>query len=123
VPVLHGCDTKPLAEVVRETRALVERARAGRFERDDLSGGTFTVSNLGMYPVSEFAAVINPPQAAILAVGAIRDASVVRSGHVVPGRLMTVTLSSDHRIIDGVLAGRFLAELKTLLEHPVALVV
>jgi pyruvate dehydrogenase E2 component (dihydrolipoamide acetyltransferase) len=88
-----------------------------------MSGGTFTVSNLGMLPVTEFAAIINPPQAAILAVGAIRDVPVVRAGAVVPGKLMTMTLSSDHRIIDGVLAGRFLRELKGLLENPLALVV
>ena len=76
-----------------------------------------------MYPVSTFAAVINPPQAAILAVGAIRDVPVVEGSHVVPGRLMTVTLSCDHRIIDGVIAGRFLAELSGLLTRPLALVV
>ena len=122
VPVVRGCDSAPLATIVREARALVARARSGRFATDDLTGGTFTVSNLGMYPVSEFAAVINPPQAAILAVGTIREAAVVESGRLVPGRLMTVMLSCDHRIIDGVLAGRFLGELKALLEHPVALV-
>jgi pyruvate dehydrogenase E2 component (dihydrolipoamide acetyltransferase) len=76
-----------------------------------------------MYPVAAFAAVINPPQAAILAVSAIREVAVVRDGTVVPGRCMTVTLSCDHRIIDGVLAGRFLRELKALLEQPLALVV
>ncbi len=123
VPVVHGCDREPLAAIVRQVKGLVERARAGRFAGDDLSGGTFTVSNLGMFPVSEFAAVINPPQAAILAVGAIRDVPVVRDGAIVPGRLLTVTLSADHRIIDGVLAGRFLRELKALLEQPLALVV
>ena len=122
VPVVRSCDSAPLATIVREARALVARARSGRFAADDLTGGTFTVSNLGMYPVSEFAAVINPPQAAILAVGTIREAAVVESGRLVPGRLMTVMLSCDHRIIDGVLAGRFLGELKALLEHPVALV-
>ena len=122
VPVIRNCDREPLAAIVRQARGLLERARSGRFGSEDLSGGTFTVSNLGMYPVSDFAAVINPPQAAILAVGTIRETPVVRDGQVVPGRMMTVTASCDHRIIDGVLAGRFLRELKGLLENPLALV-
>ena len=108
--------------IVQQARGLLERARAGKFASDDLSGGTFTVSNLGMLPVAHFAAVVNPPQAAILAVGAIRAVPVVRDGQVVPGRLMTVTVSCDHRVVDGVLAGRFLRELKALLENPIALV-
>ena len=122
VPVVRNCDREPLAAIVRQARGLLERARAGRFGAEDLTGGTFTLSNLGMLPVTEFAAVINPPQAAILAVGAIRETAVVREGQVVPGRMMTVTISCDHRIIDGVLAGRFLRELKALLENPLALV-
>jgi pyruvate dehydrogenase E2 component (dihydrolipoamide acetyltransferase) len=123
VPVVRDCDRARLAELVRQTQGLVERARGLRFAPDDLSGATFTVSNLGMFPVSDFAAIINPPQAAILAVGAVRTTPVVRDGAVVPGRVMTVTLSCDHRILDGVLAGRFLRELKALLENPIALVV
>src|SRR5436309_3055765 len=122
VPVVRHCDREPLAAIVRQARGLLERARSGRFASDDLTGATFTLSNLGMLPVTEFAAVINPPQAAILAVGTIRETPVVREGQVVPGRRMTVTLSCDHRIIDGVLAGRFLRELKGLLENPLALV-
>src|SRR6266852_115262 len=112
VPVVRNCDREPLAAIVRQARGLLERARSGHFASEDLKGGTFTVSNLGMLPVTEFAAVINPPQAAILAVGAIRETPVVREGLIVPGRLMTVTVSCDHRIIDGMLAGRFLRELK-----------
>jgi pyruvate dehydrogenase E2 component (dihydrolipoamide acetyltransferase) len=123
VPVVRRCDSQPLAAIVQQARGLVERARAGKFAGDDLSGGTFTLSNLGMFPVTDFAAIVNPPQAAILAVGAIREVAVVRDGQLVPGRIMTVTLSSDHRIVDGVLAGRFLRELKGLLERPLALVV
>ena len=122
VPVVRDCDRQPLGALVAQVRALVERARAGKFAADDLRGGTFTVSNLGMYPVSHFAAVVNPPQAAILAVGAVRAVPVVRDGDVVPGHLMTVTLSCDHRIVDGALAGRFLRELARLLEAPLALV-
>ena len=122
VPVVRHCDREPLAAVVRQARGLLERARSGRFASDDLTGATFTLSNLGMLPVTEFAAVINPPQAAILAVGTIRETPVVREGQIVPGRRMTVTVSCDHRIIDGMLAGRFLRELKGLLENPLALV-
>jgi pyruvate dehydrogenase E2 component (dihydrolipoamide acetyltransferase) len=123
VPILRDVDRAPLAAVVRATRAAVGRARAGKPAGDDLSGGTFTVSNLGMFPVAHFAAVVNPPQAAILAVGTVRDVPVVRDGAVVPGRMMTVTLSCDHRVVDGALAGRFLAELKAVVEQPLALVV
>jgi pyruvate dehydrogenase E2 component (dihydrolipoamide acetyltransferase) len=122
VPVVRDCDRQPLGALVAQVRGLVERARAGKFAADDLRGGTFTVSNLGMYPVSHFAAVVNPPQAAILAVGTVRSVPVVRDEEVVPGHLMTVTLSCDHRIVDGALAGRFLRELVRLLEAPLALV-
>jgi pyruvate dehydrogenase E2 component (dihydrolipoamide acetyltransferase) len=123
VPVIRDVDTSPIADVVARARAVVGRARAGKPGGDDLSGATFTISNLGMFPVSHFAAVVNPPQAAILAVGTIRDVPIVRDGAVVPGKLMTVTLSCDHRVVDGALAGRFLGELKTLIENPLALVV
>jgi pyruvate dehydrogenase E2 component (dihydrolipoyllysine-residue acetyltransferase) len=122
VPVVRDCDRQPLGALVAQVRGLVERARAGKFAADDLRGGTFTVSNLGMYPVSHFAAVVNPPQAAILAVGTVRAVPVVRNGEVVPGHQMTVTLSCDHRIVDGALAGGFLRELVRLLEAPLALV-
>jgi pyruvate dehydrogenase E2 component (dihydrolipoyllysine-residue acetyltransferase) len=123
VPVVRGCDRERLASIVRQARELIARARAGRFATDDLSGGTFTVSNLGMYPVSEFAAIINPPQAGILAVSTVREVPLVQAGAIVPGRVMAVTLSCDHRVVDGVMAGRFLKELKALLENPVSLVV
>jgi pyruvate dehydrogenase E2 component (dihydrolipoamide acetyltransferase) len=122
VPVVRDCDRQPLGSLVAQVRGLVERARAAKFAADDLRGGTFTVSNLGMYPVSNFAAVVNPPQAAILAVGTVRSVPVVRDEDVVPGHVMTVTLSCDHRIVDGALAGRFLRELGRLLEAPLALV-
>jgi pyruvate dehydrogenase E2 component (dihydrolipoamide acetyltransferase) len=122
VPVVRDCDRQPLGALVTQTRALVERARAGKFAADDLRGATFTVSNLGMYPVSHFAAVVNPPQVAILAVGAVREVAVVRDGTLGPGHMMTVTLSCDHRVVDGVLAGRFLKELNALLGAPLALV-
>jgi len=123
VPVVRDVDRAAMAEVVAAARAVVGRARAGKPAGDDLSGATFTISNLGMFPVSHFAAVVNPPQAAILAVGTTRDVPVVRDGAVVPGKLMTVTLSCDHRVVDGALAGKFLAELKALVENPIALLV
>jgi pyruvate dehydrogenase E2 component (dihydrolipoamide acetyltransferase) len=123
VPVVHDADRIALAALVAETRAVVGRARAGKPAGQDLSGATFTISNLGMFPVAHFAAVVNPPQAAILSVGTIREVPVVRDGAIVPGRVMTVTLSCDHRVVDGALAGRFLAELKVLVEAPTALVV
>src|SRR6266404_242253 len=110
-------------DMTEAVRLKDEHARRGRFGRDDLSGGTFTVSNMGMLDLEEFAAVINPPQAAILAVGAIKARAVVRDGEVVPRRTMRVTVSCDHRIIDGVVAGHFLEELKQLLENPIVLVV
>jgi pyruvate dehydrogenase E2 component (dihydrolipoamide acetyltransferase) len=123
VPVVRDCDRSSLAQIVQQARAVVERARAGRFGADDLTGATFSVSNLGMFPVTDFAAIINPPHAGILAVGTVREAPVVEQGRVVAGHVMTVTLSCDHRVVDGVVAGRFLRELKALLEAPLALVV
>ena len=105
--------------VAARVRDLATRARDGKLKQDELEGGTISVTNLGMYGVEEFAAIINPPHAAILAVGAVRDEPVVEDGAVVPGQLMTVTLSVDHRPVDGVVAARWLAAVKELLEHPV----
>jgi pyruvate dehydrogenase E2 component (dihydrolipoamide acetyltransferase) len=122
VPVVHDCESKDLFAIADAARALVERVRAGKAESGDLSGGTFTVSNLGMYPIEEFAAVINPPQAAVLAVGSLAERAVVREGAVVARQTMRVTLSSDHRVIDGAEAAQFLQTLKELLESPVRLV-
>ncbi|MGH7858376.1 MAG: dihydrolipoamide acetyltransferase family protein [Candidatus Binatia bacterium] len=122
VPVLHHCESKDLFEIAFEARALVERVRGGKPHGEDLSGGTFTVSNLGMYPIEDFAAVINPPQAAVLAVGALRERPVVRNGAIVPATTMRVTLSSDHRVIDGAEAARFLETLKGILETPLRIV-
>ena len=102
-------------------RDLADRARERRLKQAELEGGTITVTNLGMYGVEEFAAIINPPHAAILAVGAVREEPVVEDGAVVPGKLMTLTLSVDHRPVDGVVAARWLAVLTELLERPVRL--
>ncbi|MBI2963671.1 MAG: 2-oxo acid dehydrogenase subunit E2 [Deltaproteobacteria bacterium] len=122
VPVLHDCGSKDVFTIAEEARALVERVRTGKAGGGDLSGGTFTVSNLGMYPIEEFAAVINPPQAAVLATGAVVERAVVRGGQVVPRLTLRMTLSSDHRVIDGAEAAQFLATLKELLESPLRLV-
>jgi len=123
VPVLHQADQKSLKEIARESKALIDRAKTNRAHPDDFQGNTFTVSNLGMYDVDQFTAIINPPDAAILAVGSILDKPVVRDGEVVPGKRMRVTLSVDHRVFYGVAAAQFLQELKRLLENPVTLIV
>ena len=101
-----------------EIRRVVAAAREGKMVGG--GQGVFTITNLGMFGVEEFSAIINPPESAILAIGAVRDAAVVRDGAVRPGRVMTVTLSSDHRIIDGVAAAKFMARLKELLANPEA---
>ena len=118
-PVVRDVASLPVTAVAARVQDLAARARDGRLKQDELEGGTISVTNLGMYGVEEFAAIINPPHAAILAVGAVRDEPVVEDGAVVPGKLMTVTLSVDHRPVDGVVAARWLAALKELLEAPV----
>ncbi|MDR7555924.1 MAG: dihydrolipoamide acetyltransferase family protein [Armatimonadota bacterium] len=121
-PVLHDVDRKPLWVIAHESKALIERARAGHLRPDDLVGGTFTVSNLGPYGVEAFAAIVNPPQAAILAVGAATPTPVVRDGTVQVATVMHATLSADHRVTDGAEAAQFLGEIRRLLEAPVWLV-
>jgi pyruvate dehydrogenase E2 component (dihydrolipoamide acetyltransferase) len=121
VPTVFDADRKSLREIARETRALAERVRAGTVTPPELSGGTFTVSNLGMFGVTVFTAVINPPQAAILAVGALAPRAVVRDGALVARNTMGVTLACDHRILYGADAAQFLARIRELLEQPLAL--
>ena len=123
VPVLHDCQAMSLLDIAAQANALVERARLGKPTTQDLSGGSFTISNLGMYPVEHFTAVINPPQAAILATSAIKERPTVRDGQIVISRTMMATLSCDHRVLDGATAAQFLEELKNLLENPVGLMV
>lgn len=118
-PVVRDVGALTVTALAGRVQDLAGRARAGRLRQEELEGGTISVTNLGMYGVEEFAAIINPPHAAILAVGAVRDEPVVEDGAVVPGKVMTVTLSVDHRPVDGVVAARWLAALKDLLEHPV----
>ena len=122
VPTVFDADTKSLREIALATRALAERVRAGAITPPELSGGTFTVSNLGMYGVTDFTAVINPPQAAILAVGTLaRRAVVGDDGQLVARHTMNVTLACDHRILYGAQAAEFLARVRELLERPLAL--
>lgn len=117
-PVLRAVDGKRLSQIARETQDLAARARGRRLHARELEGGTFSISNLGMYGTVEFAAIINPPQSAILAVGAARQQPVVIDGAVAAATVMRCTLSVDHRAIDGALAARWLAAFTTRLEHP-----
>ncbi len=121
VPVIHNADRLGILDITRESHRLAEAARIGKLHPEDLVGGTFTVSNLGMFDVDSFTAVINPPESAILAVGSITPTPVVVDGQVVVRDRMKVTLSSDHRAIDGATAARFLQEFKRLLEEPFGL--
>jgi pyruvate dehydrogenase E2 component (dihydrolipoamide acetyltransferase) len=118
-PVLRGVEGLPIGAVARSTQDFVSRARAGRLQQAELEGGSITVTNLGMYGVEEFAAIINPPQAAILAVGAARQEAVVTDGRVEPATVLRVTLSVDHRPVDGATAARWMTALVSLLERPV----
>ncbi|MEA2644217.1 MAG: hypothetical protein QOG08_1243 [Chloroflexota bacterium] len=123
VPVVHDADIKDIVQISIESRQVIERARSGRPAEGDLTGATFSISNLGMFGVDEFTAIINPPEAAILAVGAIKDAAVVDDGKMVVGKVMRMTLTVDHRVFYGATAAQFMAEVKRLLENPVTLVV
>jgi len=121
VPVLRDADRLPLLALGKEARRLADGARQRRLRQEEFTGATFSVSNLGMFGVASFAAIINPPEAGVLAVGRIEDRPVVRDGQIVVRPIMAVTVSIDHRVTDGVGAAAFLAELKRLLEHPVLL--
>jgi pyruvate dehydrogenase E2 component (dihydrolipoamide acetyltransferase) len=118
VPTIHEADRLSLSEIARKREELVKKAREGSLNLYEVHGGTFTVSNLGMYGVESFSAVINPPQAAILAVGAVQDRAVVREGQLVAQPQLTLTLSADHRVVDGIQAAQFLARIRDLLENP-----
>lgn len=117
-PVLRDADIKPLEEISEEARTLAERARARKLQPNEYTGATFSISNLGMMGIEEFSAIINPPEAAILAVGAVRQVPVVVDGDLEVGWRMKMTLSVDHRVADGAAGARFLQTLKKFLEHP-----
>ncbi len=120
-PVINHVDQKGFLQISSETRELAGLARDRKLAPEQMEGSTFTISNLGMFGIEEFTAIINPPNACILAVGAIRDVPVVENGAVVPGKRMKITLSSDHRIVDGAKAAKFLNEVRTLLENPISM--
>jgi pyruvate dehydrogenase E2 component (dihydrolipoamide acetyltransferase) len=118
VPVIPQCERKSIAEIAEARAALVDRARSGKLQQTDIEGGTFTISNLGMYGVERFVAVLNPPHAAILAVGAAEEKPVVRDGEVVVRPMLELTLTCDHRSLDGATAADFLGTVKAFLEEP-----
>jgi pyruvate dehydrogenase E2 component (dihydrolipoamide acetyltransferase) len=120
-PVVRHVDQKGLAQIAEETRVLAERARERKLQPDEFEGSTFTTSNLGMFGIEEFTAIINPPNAGILAIGAIRDVPVVKNGDIVAGKRMKLTLSCDHRVVDGATGAQFLHTVKHYLEEPMNL--
>lgn len=119
VPVVRFADTKTLAQINLEVKTFAEKAKSKKLQPSDWEGNTFTISNLGMFGIEEFTAIVNPPDACILAVGAIREVPVVKNGMVVPGHTMKLTLSCDHRVVDGASGSAFLQTLKAMLEEPV----
>jgi pyruvate dehydrogenase E2 component (dihydrolipoamide acetyltransferase) len=118
VPVIPACEQKTVAQIAAARAEVVDRARTGKLQQSDLEGGTFTISNLGMYGVEQFVAVLNPPQAAILAVGAIEERVVPIDGEIGVAPMMTMTLTCDHRAVDGAAGADFLRTLKGFLERP-----
>jgi pyruvate dehydrogenase E2 component (dihydrolipoamide acetyltransferase) len=122
-PVLRDVDRMPITEISRTVGDLAERARAGRLKQHELEGGTFSVSNLGMYGITEFSAIINPPHAGILAVGAARPMPIVEDGALAIGTVMTVTLSADHRVVDGAVGAQWLAAFQKRIESPLSMLV
>jgi pyruvate dehydrogenase E2 component (dihydrolipoamide acetyltransferase) len=118
-PVVRNADRKGIVAIAQEVRELAGRAREKRLKPEEYSGSTFTISNLGMFDVDEFTAIINPPDSAILAVGSVKRVPVVDGDSIRPGHRMKITLSSDHRVIDGALAAQFLQEVRRLLENPI----
>jgi pyruvate dehydrogenase E2 component (dihydrolipoamide acetyltransferase) len=123
VPVIKHADLKPLTAINQEVKALADKARVKRLQPDEMTGNTFTISNLGMFGIEEFTGIINPPDACILAVGAILQKPIVKDGQLAVGNMMKVTLSCDHRVVDGATGSEFLLTLKALLEEPVRLLV
>jgi pyruvate dehydrogenase E2 component (dihydrolipoamide acetyltransferase) len=121
--VCHDADLKPLRQIAQEIRAMVSRARDGKVRMGDIEGSTFTVSNMGMFDVENFAAIINPPEAAILAVGSAVEVPVVNNGEIKPGLRMKATISVDHRVSDGVEAARYLQTLAQQIENPIRLLI
>ncbi len=120
-PIIRRADQKGLAAISNEMKDLAARARAGKLKPEEFQGGGFSISNLGMYGVKSFSAIINPPQGGILAVGAGEPRPVVRDGAIVPATVMTCTLSVDHRVVDGAVAAEWLAAFKAIVQDPLSL--
>ncbi len=120
-PVIRHADRKGLSRIAAETRELAGKARDRKLQPEDWEGSTFTTSNLGMYGIEEFTAIINPPNSCILAIGAVRDVPVVKDGEVVPGKRMKLTLSCDHRLVDGATGAEFLGTVRQYLEEPLTM--
>ncbi len=121
VPVVRFADGKSMPEIGEEVRSMAKKAKDKKLQPQDWEGNTFTISNLGMFGIEEFTAIVNPPDSCIMAVGGIRQVPVVKNGEVVPGNMMKVTLSCDHRVVDGATGAAFLATFKKYMENPVAL--
>ena len=123
VPVVKFTDTKGMAQIGAEIKDLASRAKAKKIQPEEMQGGTFAVSNLGMYGIEDFTSIINPPNGCILSVGQIKSTPVVKNGEIVPGNVMMLSLSCDHRVVDGAVGSAFLKTLKELLENPVKMIV
>ncbi len=119
VPVINNADFKSLSQINTEVKVLAGKAKEKKLQPAEMTGNTFTISNLGMFDIEEFTAIINPPDACILAVGSIKEKPIVKNGQIVPGNIMKVTLSCDHRVVDGASGAQFLATFKSYLENPV----
>jgi pyruvate dehydrogenase E2 component (dihydrolipoamide acetyltransferase) len=122
-PVIRGVEKRSLSNVSMEISELAARARAGKLRQDELEGGSFAVSNLGMFGTKEFSAILNPPQSGILAVGAASQRAIVEEGHIVIANVMTVTLSADHRAVDGALAAQWMSAFVARIENPLSMLV
>ena len=121
VPVIRFADQKPLTQIGEEVKHLAQKAKDKKLQPEEWEGNTFTISNLGMFGIDEFTAIVNPPDSCILAIGGIQQVPVVKNGNVVAGNVMKVTLSCDHRVVDGAVGSAFLNSFKNYLENPVLL--
>jgi pyruvate dehydrogenase E2 component (dihydrolipoamide acetyltransferase) len=123
VPVVRFADHKSLSQIAAEVKVYSAKAKDKKLQPSDWEGNTFTISNLGMYGIDDFTAIINPPDACILAVGGIKETPIIKNGQMVPGNIMKLTLSCDHRVVDGATGAAFLQTLKNLLEQPVTMLI
>ena len=123
VPVIRFADNKTLTHISLEVKDLADKAKEKKLQPSDWEGNTFTISNLGMFGIEEFTAIINPNDSCILAIGGIKNTPVVKNGEIVPGNIMKVTMSCDHRLVDGATGAKFLKTLKELLEDPIKILV